>query len=260
MRSPCHRYDFSPSVAGEAQTQTSEWPIVQSSSHKDKAMKRFLVTLAVASVVAGPALSADMYVKAPVPSYNWTGCYVGGNVGGAWERADNILTVTDATPGYFFPAAIPGVNATGTASLPSGAFTGGGQGGCNWQSGQLVWGAEIDFESLSQSSKYGGQFHYTTNGAPYFLNESRSTNWLFTARPRVGFTPFNRVLWFFTGGLAVTNAKFTQTFSEPPFTPIPEVATLSSTSVGCYRHRRRVCVCRQLVAQGRVFILSVFLE
>ena len=75
-------------------------------------MKKFL--LAVASIVLGTASAhaadlAAQYTKAPAmaPAYNWTGFYVGGNVGGQWGNAD-LNTSTIWTPaGYFAPAAFP---------------------------------------------------------------------------------------------------------------------------------------------------------
>ena len=50
---------------------------------------------ALASVISigfsglGGAMAADMAVKArpvapPVMIYNWSGCYIGGNIGGGW--------------------------------------------------------------------------------------------------------------------------------------------------------------------------------
>ena len=44
----------------------------------------------------GVASAADMALKAaPVaaPLYNWTGCYIGGNVGGGWTRVDTIAGI-----------------------------------------------------------------------------------------------------------------------------------------------------------------------
>ena len=51
-------------------------------------------TVAMAALLVGPAMAADMPVKArppapaPVAVYNWTGCYIGGNVGGGWARTE----------------------------------------------------------------------------------------------------------------------------------------------------------------------------
>ena len=59
-------------------------------------MKKYsLDCCALAALVAGPAMAADLSVKRPAPPpyrrsaagvafYNWTGCYVGGHAGGLW--------------------------------------------------------------------------------------------------------------------------------------------------------------------------------
>jgi len=84
-----------------------------------------LSALAVASVMApGSVMAADLapIMKAPVApppvAYRWTGCYIGGNVGGAWSNAnytlDNSVFVEDFD---FNPSSV----------------IGGVQGGCNYQ-------------------------------------------------------------------------------------------------------------------------------
>jgi outer membrane immunogenic protein len=107
-------------------------------------MKNFLTAAAALLALTAPALAADMapapraYTKAPPPPvvqvWNWTGFYIGGNVGGAWARSD----VTDVDG--FASDATPG---TVTAVRKSG-FLGGGQAGYNWQAGQFVFGIEGD--------------------------------------------------------------------------------------------------------------------
>ena len=199
------------------------------------AMKKLLLTsIALTALVAGPAIAADMAVRAPVYKapppvvvYNWTGCYIGGNVGGAWQRADNALSITNGTPGFFNPLAIPGVNATGSGSLNGSGFTGGGQIGCNYQSQNVIWGVETDINSLRQSASFGGRFVYTTSGTPYFLNVSDDKHWLYTLRGRLGWAA-DRVLLYVTGGLAVIKFDFQQTFVD--FTP--EIVTISKTKAG----------------------------
>jgi len=62
----------------------------------------------------GKALPRPAYVPpAPVP-YLWTGCYVGGNIGGAWANVE----VGDAATG-------------GTVSASNSGVAGGGQVGCD---------------------------------------------------------------------------------------------------------------------------------
>src|SRR5689334_1280434 len=73
---------------------------------KETGMNKFL--LAIASVVLGTASvqAADLaahYTKAPVmaPVYNWTGFYVGGNVGGQWGSANPATTTLFPVAAYF---------------------------------------------------------------------------------------------------------------------------------------------------------------
>ena len=100
------------------------------------AMKKLLLaSVAVAIQIVSPALAADWptpppaYAEPPPPAiYSWwTGCYLGGNLGGAWSRAsythDNAIVVEDFT---FTPVAV----------------IGGGQLGCQYQWSSLVFGVE----------------------------------------------------------------------------------------------------------------------
>ncbi len=99
-------------------------------------MKKVLLAGAVvAAQMASPALAADWpvmaptYEAAPPPAvYSWwTGCYLGGNAGGAWGRPfythDNGVVVEDFT---FTPVAL----------------IGGGQLGCQYQWNSVVFGLE----------------------------------------------------------------------------------------------------------------------
>src|SRR5271163_3508808 len=112
-------------------------------------MRSVLLGIVATGVLfATPTLAADMPVKAPPPApapiFSWTGFYIGGNAGGAWERESNSLVITNNL--FFAPGAIPGVEASGSQTLHSSGFTGGGQIGYNYQSGNVVWGIELDFE------------------------------------------------------------------------------------------------------------------
>ena len=99
--------------------------------------KLWLASVAVAAQIASPALAADWPVAQPTYTYDappppavyswWTGCYLGGNLGGAWGRPhythDNSLVVEDFT---FTPVGL----------------VGGGQLGCQYQWNSLVFGLE----------------------------------------------------------------------------------------------------------------------
>jgi outer membrane immunogenic protein len=122
-------------------------------------MKKFVVIAALAFVPA-QALAADLGVLRPVPgteyySYyktpprplavSWTGCYLGGHVGGAFANYD----VTDSP----FEVSIPTLNTSlgpvpvdlGAVSLSSGSAVVGGQVGCNLDLGsKWLVGVEAD--------------------------------------------------------------------------------------------------------------------
>jgi outer membrane immunogenic protein len=90
---------------------------------------------ALASVISvgfsgvGGAMAADMAVKArpvapPVVIYNWSGCYIGGNVGGGWKR--NTLSSTTTFLGT--PVAFTDLGSDNGSSV-----IGGAQIGCDYQ-------------------------------------------------------------------------------------------------------------------------------
>ena len=112
-------------------------------------MKRTLVSLAaVGAIVLGvsTAHAADLapmpMYKAPMPpppAYSWTGFYVGANGGFGGNKFDYPVTVGPAS---------------GTASLNSSGFFGGGQVGYNWQLSPLwVVGFETDFDGADIEGK-----------------------------------------------------------------------------------------------------------
>ena len=63
-------------------------------------MKRFMIVGAFALLAGEQALAADLpppapmprapavYVPAPIPVYNWTGFYIGGNLGVGWQQGN----------------------------------------------------------------------------------------------------------------------------------------------------------------------------
>jgi outer membrane immunogenic protein len=180
--------------------------------------------------VASVASAADMPVKAPppvmAPALVWNGFYVGGNVGAGWTRADVSTTNSSGLPGIFgVPANIAAVNAAGTGSLDHGAtITGGLQVGYNWQfSPKWLAGVEADINSFSQTQTLTG-VAATTIG-PLTVTNTLGTKWLATFRGRLGVTSGDW-LAYVTGGAALTDQTYTQTFSG---TLIPGPAFGSST-------------------------------
>jgi outer membrane immunogenic protein len=174
-------------------------------------MRKVLGLVGATLLFAGSALAADLPVKAPraatfTPAFSWTGCYIGGNAGYAWGTADTTETLGGAWLPTYGPAIVSAVQANGSPSISMNGFTGGGQIGCNWQTGPLVLGIEADGEytGLSGSATTIDTNLATTNSAAV------SSHSLFTVRPRVGFAA-GQTLFYATGGLAVGKISFSDT-------------------------------------------------
>lgn len=199
--------------------------------------------LALASV-STLALSA----AAQAQTYNWTGFYAGVNGGGAWGRSNANTAVSCSTiPGFFsyFDCPTPAttavqVGATGTGAANGSSFTGGVQAGYNWQNGSVVLGLEADIEAFRMKASRQASGVYpgaALQNGNYTLSSSIDTNWLFTARGRLGWA-FGDVLAYVTGGLAVTDLRASHTFSDNftfgGFTPTAASGAwnASSTKVG----------------------------
>jgi outer membrane immunogenic protein len=103
--------------------------------------------------------------------------------------------------------------------MSPGGFTGGGQGGFNWQTGPLVLGLETDYEYLGQKgTRSVGPITYPCCApTAYSIKQKLKTDNLFTLRPRVGWAA-NNFLFYVTSGLALsevnTSFKFSDTFAS----------------------------------------------
>jgi outer membrane immunogenic protein len=185
----------------------------------------------IASVIVTAAMSisanADGYAttvarEAVGPSF--AGAYIGLNAGAAWGSSDYSTNpgCPDTTLAVFCDSGGvsrvngPAVANSGTGSLSSSGFTGGIQGGYNWQVGQIVFGGEGDFGAfnLGKSVRASGEFPSTFLGDAYTLDESMSTDWLITLRGRLGYTVTPQLLIYGTAGLALTDFKFSSGYSD----------------------------------------------
>jgi outer membrane immunogenic protein len=162
----------------------------------------------------GPADKAPVLAPAPA-GVNWTGFYIGGNVGYSHSTysASNVTGTASADLSIFGGPPAPIAPAT-TAGLPSvgagnGSFTGGGQIGFNYQIGPTVLGLEADFQGANLNGSLGsnGTIDLPVVGA-VGVNSSVSlrTDWYATVRGRIGH-PFGAFLPYVTGGLAIAETK-----------------------------------------------------
>jgi outer membrane immunogenic protein len=169
-------------------------------------MKKLLAScIAAAALCGAPALAADMAVKAPpmapvaAPVYSWTGFYIGGNVGAAWEN--------DPGNSNFFSANSPAIqtNNPQSTSPKDTSFIGGIQAGYDWQLNRLVLGVEADWDWTNTKTGFcrqtdAGSVPCSDQGFG-FLNLNSGSDWIATARGRLGFT-WDRFLIYGTGGVA----------------------------------------------------------
>jgi outer membrane immunogenic protein len=164
-----------------------------------------------ALLFAGPAVAADLPVKAPVkapppplvPIFTWTGFYVGGHIGGVAEHASGTSDFLDTgSPAPF--NANPQPN-----SFSNTRVLGGAQGGYNWQfSPWAVLGVEADWSFTDTGYSFCRQTDIRSSTTPCFDNGQgfefiqSETKWFITTRARLGFLAAPTLLIYGTGGVA----------------------------------------------------------
>lgn len=194
---------------------------------------RFLGAVALCvPFLAGGAMAADLAVKAPPqqPIYNWSGCYVGLNVGGG-ASGTNFGSAVD--PGTHLLGADPAaVAASGGGGHDGDGLLAGGQAGCNMQSGTLVVGLEGDFDYFHSNPFYINNTNTLSDGVtPFTLTQHITTDYLATIRPRIGVAA-DRNLAYLTGGAAFTRVDYLESYSDGAAPPGVGSAVASKTLTG----------------------------
>jgi outer membrane immunogenic protein len=168
-----------------------------------KNMRRFQSAVLAAVAIVGfasVASAADMPVKArPMPMVapvaTWTGCYIGANVGYGWANKnwqDPQVANFDAG------------SSTATGGL------GGGQIGCDYQTGQFVFGVQgmFDWASLTGNNLYTGTTTETL---------SSKVSSVATLTGRVGYAVQPITLLYIKGGAAWVRDTFTDADPTAPY-------------------------------------------
>jgi opacity protein-like surface antigen len=178
----------------------------------------------VAMIAAGPALAADLPLKAPPPAvaaWSWSGFYIGGHGGYGWGH-DSFTDLNDP----FFTGKFPGFAVTGFDPKD---FLGGLQAGANWQSGKIVTGLEADlsFTNIKGSSTNTptttvGLFGITNSGT---AASSAAFDLLGSGRARLGYLVTPGVLLYGTGGLAWTRFVQNTSLTSSDFNPLAPPAS-----------------------------------
>jgi opacity protein-like surface antigen len=150
--------------------------------------------LTAALAAAAPASAADMYGAAggykdgPVYANTWTGFYLGGHLGAAWGRDK----VTD----------LDGFNVQGEVIKNNSGASGvyGLQSGYNWQSGNIVFGVEVDLGAMDLNHQQNNQDNILTGLA------SLNSGIYGDVTGRLGYA-FGSALIYAKGGFAFFDGK-----------------------------------------------------
>jgi outer membrane immunogenic protein len=157
-------------------------------------MKRvFLGVILLVAVASG----GWFVTPAIAQNYDWTGIYLGGQVGAQWLNSRSSFN---------FPGN-PGVPSSGSKTFSDTSFIGGGQVGFNWQPARmpLVLGIEGDVIGASHD-KTEVIFRYA-NVIDHFDGRSK-LDIQGSIRGRLGWA-INRALLYATGGLGFGSGKVT---------------------------------------------------
>src|SRR5215467_15189135 len=165
---------------------------------------------------------APLYRAPPIIALNWTGCYLGGHIGGGFvDKKFGGPFVDNAVPSTFGAPTSFAISDP-SADLNSTSLLGGGQVGCNFQfAGNWVIGFEADASGANQQG--GGNSRLILEGA--VLNgtlpgittvvssngtASSRTDFIATATGRLGYT-FGRLgegMVYAKGGAAWAHDKY----------------------------------------------------
>ena len=154
----------------------------------------------VAALCSAQAAFAQGSQLPPVPFYDWTGVYLGVNLGYA------SANITDTTTS--------GGTSTSSSQTMAG-FIGGGQLGANFQWNHTVFGVEVDYDASSQKASS----NTLTASMPSFA----------TARARIGYA-YDRIHYYVTGGGGYVQFSSSGTTTDSTGAPVSTTGTSRRTA------------------------------
>lgn len=187
-------------------------------------MKNFVK---VSAILILPLCSIDIYADNV-----WTGPYAGVVGGHTWVNSSmsiagngEWLNRPDLNP------ALDQINQYIGTPFNLNGFLGGVEGGYNYQVDNYVVGVEMDFEyqdiGQSRQSGFVPLAPLELIGDTVAYNNSVRSEWISTVRSRLGYS-VGDFLGFITGGLAITDFKYTSGFNIQEFGGIYNVRGVSS--------------------------------
>jgi outer membrane immunogenic protein len=164
-------------------------------------MLKILSAMAVAALTATTAFAADLPMKAPAAAaikFTWTGCFIGGHIGGAVSE-DRTTNGSGVSRDY---------SSTG--------FVGGGQIGCDYQfAPNWVVGVEGRAAWSNLESSHPGSVTNLITRVVVPSQFSTKNDFLASATARLGYVYAERWLVYARGGAAWTREKDDDAFTTP---------------------------------------------
>jgi outer membrane immunogenic protein len=158
--------------------------------------KVLLASLALTALVAAPAMAADLRrppprpLPPPVPIFTWTGCYVGGHVGGLWVQKE-----------WFDHNDSQSFNDQSEGAHDVHGFVVGVQGGCDYQfAGGFVIGVNVQWAWANADGE-----HRRLLDSDFVLHSEVTSVGSVTGRLGYG---FDRFLLYVKGGVAWERDEF----------------------------------------------------
>jgi len=189
-----------------------------------------LVALGAAAHAADAQVPMKAAPAAAPAAFGWTGCYVGGHLGGGFGRK------TDLNPtGLQLSNGVPLLaNPTGSLIAPVSGFAGGAQAGCRYEfAPRWVVGVGGDFSAthlVSERSLFLSPFNPSVIQIPTTFRAQ--TDWLASATADLGYV-IGGVLVYAKGGAAWTRDKYGIVAAPDPFTGLQPLAfTANETRTG----------------------------
>jgi opacity protein-like surface antigen len=181
-------------------------------------MKKMLFATAAALTVtiAAPARAADLPLKTETPfaaRFSWTGCYLGGHLGGGFAHKDVTDPVQLVQDSFAAAAVTNGITTVGLS--PSGVVIG-GQIGCDYQFAPS-WVVGIEGAASGATMKASRTVGLPLGNPDTALVQAK-TDFLTSVTGRLGYA-FDNVLLYGKGGFAMAGDRYdvTGSFAGTPF-------------------------------------------
>jgi len=155
------------------------------------------------------ANAADLPLKAEplTAAYDWSGCYLGGYVGGAWQSRDANIWDPVSTGGvfpagtFYHPNANNSIRGNFNPNLGTNAPISGGTLGCNWQtSSRLLFGVEVEGGYLNIGASVRDPYGFDT------ISRTKIGDWNASVSGRFGYA-WDRTLFYLKGGIGSADVK-----------------------------------------------------